>query len=121
MEALEIQAFTYEERHDLIPDLAAAFGHCGGWILDRKTLSPSNVEFLIEFQLRLVLDLYGAIVATGVELTRSGHEVLTELCIRRKHSTLTAESGQIITIRLEIRFLDDLTMQSVLASGCGLA
>jgi len=57
----------------------------------------------------------------SVELTRSGHEVLTELCIRRKHSTLTAESGQIITIRLEIRFLDDLTMQSVLASGCGLA
>jgi hypothetical protein len=121
MEAFDIQAFTYEERYGLLPELAAAFSHCGGWILDRRTLSTTNIEFRLEIQLRSILDLYAAIVATGVELTRSGHEALTELCTRRKHSSLTAEGGQIVAIRLEIQFLDDLTLHSVLASGCGLA
>jgi hypothetical protein len=120
MEALEIQAFTYEDRYGLLPELASAFSHCGGWILDRQTLSPTNIEYRLEIQLRAIIDLYAAIVATGVELTRSGHETLTELCTRRKHSPLTAEN-QTLTLRLEIQFLDDLTLHSVLASGCGLA
>ena len=121
MESLDIQAFTYEQRHGLLADLTAAFANCGGWMLERKTLSPTNMEFRVEIQLRAVLDLYAAIVATGVELTRSGHEALTELCTRRRHLRLTAELGQIVSIRLEIAFLDDMTLHSLLASGSGLA
>ncbi len=121
MESLDIQAFTYEQRHGLLPLLTAAFSNCGGWILERRTLSPSHMEFRVELQLRAVLDLYAAIIATGVELTRSGHETLTELCTRRKHLHVTADLGQIVAIRLEITFLDDVTLHSLLASGSGLA
>jgi hypothetical protein len=121
MQSLDIQAFTYEQRHGLLPDLTAAFSNCGGWILERKTLSPTNMEFRVEIQLRAVLDLYAAIVSTGVELTRSGHETLTELCTRRQHLRLAAELGQIVALRLEINFLDDITLHSLLASGSGLA
>jgi hypothetical protein len=121
MEALDIQAFTYEQRHGLLSDLTFACTNCGGWILDRKTLSPTNMEFKIEIQLRAILDLYAAIISTGVELTRSGHEALTELCTRRKHLSLSAELGQIVAIRLEIAFLDDITLHSLLAAGSGLA
>jgi hypothetical protein len=121
MQALDIQAFTYEQRHGLLADLTAAFSNCGGWILERKTLSPSNMEFSVEIQLRSILDLYAAIASTGVELTRSGHETLTELCTRRKHLHLAAELGQIIAIRLEIAFLDDITLHSLLSAGSGLA
>jgi hypothetical protein len=121
MESLDIQAFTYEQRHGLLPLLTAAFSNCGGWILERRTLSPSHMEFRVELQLRAVLDLYAAIIATGVELTRSGHETLTELCTRRKHLRVTADLGQIVAIRLEITFLDDVTLHSLLASGSGLA
>jgi hypothetical protein len=121
MHSLDIQAFTYEQRHGLLPDLTAAFTNCGGWILERKTLSPSNIEFRIEIQLRAILDLYAAIIATGVELTRSGHEALTELCTRRKHLRITTDLGQIVTIRLELSFLDDVTLHSLLAGGSGLA
>src|ERR1700722_10636272 len=85
MESLNIQAFTYEQRNGVLRDLASACTNCGGWILDRKTLSPTNMEFQIEIQLRTILDLYAAIISTGVELTRSGHEALTELCTRRTH------------------------------------
>jgi hypothetical protein len=121
MQSLDIHAFTYEQRHGLLPDLTAAFTHCGGWILERKTLSPTNMEFRIEIQLLAVLELYASIVAAGVELTSSGHKAFTELCSRRKHQHVTAELGQIVAIRLEISFLEDITLHSLLASGSGLA
>ena len=119
MESLEIKAFTYEQRYGLLPELVTAFSSSGGWIHDRKTLSPTNMEFRIEIQLRAVLDLYAAILATGVELTRSGHVAFTELCTRRRHLRLTTD--QIVTLRLEITFLDDVTLHSLLASGSSLA
>ena len=121
MQSLDIQGFTYEQRHGLLPDLTVAFSNCGGWVIERKTISPTNMEFRVEIQLLAVLDLYAAIVATGVELTRAGHEALTELCTRRQHLRLAAELGQIVAIRLEISFLDDITIHSLLASGSGLA
>jgi hypothetical protein len=121
MQSLDIQGFTYEQRNGLLPDLTSAFSNCGGWIIERKTISPTNMEFRVEIQLRSALDLYAAIVATGVELTRSGHEALTELCSRRKHLQMAAELGQIVAIRMEISFLDDVTLHSLLAGGAGLA
>jgi len=121
MQSFDIQGFTYEQRHGLLPDLTTAFSNCGGWVLERKTLSPTNMEFRVEIQLLAVLDLYAAIVAAGVELTRSGHESLTELCTRRKHLHMAAELGQIVSIRLEISFLDDITIHSLLSTGSGLA
>lgn len=121
MQSLDIQAFTYEQRSGVLPDLTAAFSDCGGWLLARKTLSPTNMEFRVEIQLRAIVDFYAAIVSSGVELTRSGHETLTELCTRRRHRRLAAELGQIVALRLEITFLDDVTLQSLLASGSGLA
>ena len=121
MQSLDIQAFTYEQRFGLLPTLTSAFTHCGGWVLERKTLSPTNMEFRLEIQLDAILDLYAGIIATGVELTRSGHDSLTELCVRRKHVRTTADLGQIVAIRLEINFLDDVTLHSLLASGGGLA
>jgi hypothetical protein len=121
MHSLDIHGFTYEQRHGLLPTLTTAFSNCGGWMLERKTLSPNHMEFRVEIQLRAVLDLYAAMVATGVELTRTGHESLTELCNRRRHLKLATELGQVLTIRLELNFLDEVTLHSLLASGSSLA
>ena len=121
MEPLDIQGFTYEQRHGLLTDLTGVFWNCGGWVLERRNLSPSNVEFRVEIQLRAALDLYAALVATGFELTRSGHEALTALCTRSRHSRITAELGQTVVLRLEITFLDDLTVNSVLRCARGLS
>ena len=121
MQSLDIQSFTYEQRDRLLPSLTAAFGVCGGWVLERNTLSPTNMEFRLEIQLRAVLDLYAALVATGVELTRSGHEGLTGLCTRRKHLGIVVDLGQIVAIRLEISFLDEISLHSLLGSGCRVA
>jgi hypothetical protein len=121
MAPLDIQGYTYEQRHGLLADLTAVFSNCGGWVLGRKNLSPSNVEFRVEIQLGAALDLYAALVATGFELTRSGHEALTVLCTRRRHSRITAELGQTVVLRLEIRFLEDIALNSLLRCAYGLS
>jgi hypothetical protein len=115
MQLLDIQGFSYEERHGLIPTLTSAFADCGGWVLDRKTLSPTTIEFRLEIQLRAVVDLYSSVLASGLELTRAGHLGLTHLCTCRKNLCTPAELGQIVSIRLEISFLEDATLQSVFA------
>jgi hypothetical protein len=114
MQTLDIQSFSYEERQGVLPTLALAFADCGGWILDRKTLSPTTLEFRLEIQLRAALDLYASLIACGLELTRSGHLTLTDLCTCRKHLSGVADLGQVIAIRLEISFLEDITLHSLL-------
>jgi len=121
MQALEIQGFTYENRQRVINALTTAFGVSGGWIVERRPISANNTEFRVEIQLRSILDLYAAVLATGVELTRSGHETFTELCTRRKHMRITAELGQLILLRVEVSFLEDVTLHSVLSSNSGVA
>ena len=121
MQTLDIQGFSYEERQGLLPTLTTAFSDCGGWILDRKTLSPSMMEFRLEIQLRAAVDLYASIVASGLELTRAGHLALTELCACRRHQAATADLSNIVSIRIEISFLDDMTLHSLLMTGAPLA
>jgi hypothetical protein len=113
MQSLDIQGFSYEERHGLLPTLTTAFADCGGWILERKTLSPTTMEFRIEIQLRAVVDLYSSVLASGLELTRAGHLGLTHLCTCRKNLSTPTDLGKIVAIRLEISFLEDATLQSV--------
>ncbi len=121
MESIDIQAFTYEYRPVRLDELTTVVGNCGGWIVERKALSPTNMEFRIELQLRAVVDMYAGILGTGVELTRPGHENLTELCTRRKHRSITAALGETISLRLEINFIDEGVLHSLLSSDTNLS
>jgi hypothetical protein len=115
MQSLDIQGFSYEERHGLLTALTSAFADCSGWILDCRTLSPSSMEFRIEIQLRAVIDLYSSNIGSGLELTRAGHLGLTHLCTCRKNLSAPAGLGQLVTIRIVISFLEDAVLPSVFA------
>jgi hypothetical protein len=121
MQSLDIQGFSYEERHGLLPTLTSAFAECGGWVIGRRTISPNSMEFRLEIQLRSVVDLYASIVSSGLELTRSGHLGLTDLCTCRKNLSATADLGQVVSVRLEISFLEDITLHSFLITGNSFA
>jgi hypothetical protein len=121
MQTLDLHGYSYQDRQGLLPSLTKAFNHCGGWVLDRKTLSASSMEFKLEIQLRGVIELYGSLVAAGVELTRTTHATLTGLCTCRQHVAQVGEPNQVICIRLELNFLEDVTLHSLLMTGSGLA
>lgn len=121
MTTLDLQGYSYQDRQGLLPILNAAFTQSGGWVLERKTLSASAIEFQIEIQLRAIVALYASLVASGVELTRSTHATLTDLCTCRLHLALTAPPNQILSLRLELNFLEDVTLHSLLMTGSGSA
>ena len=121
MQTHDLQGYSYEDRQGLLPTLTSAFTECGGWVLGRKTTSASSTEFRLEIQLHAIVELYSSLMATGVELTRSTHDTLTALCTSRKHIALSRQPSQVVSIRLEVNFLEDVTLHSLLMTGSGLA
>jgi len=127
-ETLDLRGYSYIDRQGLLPNLTTAFTQCGGWVLERKTTSATTIEFRIEIQLRSIVELYSSLVAAGVELTRNTHSLLTDLCtcrhnLSRSHAPAATRSqpGQILTLRLELSFLEDVTLHSLLMTGSSLA
>ena len=121
MESLEIQSFSYDDRAGLLPVLLTALADGGGWVIDRRTVSANMVRLSVEAQLRSIVELYGAIVAAGLELTRSSHLALTDLCTCRRNAAAAVDLGQIVSLRLEISFLEEITLHSLLTSGASPA
>lgn len=125
-QTVELQGYSYQECQGLLPTLTSAFTHAGCWVLERKTTSPSTMEFRIEIQLRAIPDLYASLVGAGVELTRGTHTMLTDLCTCR-HFAYTQPvpsailTSDVITLRLALSFLEDVTLHSLLMTGSGLA
>ncbi len=120
-QTLEIHGYFYGERATLLPQLTLALTHCGGWVLERRTLSPTTMEVRFELQLSEVVELYGALAGLGLELTRDAHTLLTDMCTCRKHSRQATYGMQVLTLRLEIHFMADVTLHSILMTGSGLA
>ena len=118
---LSLKSFTYQDRRIILPALADAMNHSGCWVLERKALSLTQMGCRFEIQLRSVLELYSALIAAGLELTRGSHIDLTALCTLRQHNPTPADLGRVVDIRLEISFLEELDLKSFLTPGAALA
>jgi hypothetical protein len=117
----DLQGYSYEDRQGVLSTLISAFTQCGGWVLERKTTSASAMEFRIEIQLQGIVELYALLVGTGLELTRATHDTLTALCTSRQYLLGLQQPNRVISIRLELNFLEDVTLHSLLMTGSGLA
>ncbi len=102
-----------------MPALTTAVSLCGAWIVERKTLSATMMEVRMEVQLRTIVDLYAALLSAGIEFGRDGHQALADQCTRRKHMGPSGEA--LLAIRMEVAFLDDVTLHSLLMSGTSVA
>ena len=116
----DLHAYSYEDRHGMLPCLTSAFTQSGGWVLERKTTSATTMQFRFEIQLDSIVDLYAQLVATGVEFTRATHALLTELCTCRRHVVRSGRANQVLTLSLELSFLEDVTLHSLLTTGSGM-
>ena len=117
----DLYGYSYDDRHGLLPTLTTAVTEAGGWVLERKTVSATSLQFRVEIQMYGIEELYAALMGTGIELTRTTHAVLTELCTRRRYQERGGQRGQVVTLNLELSFLEDLTLHSVMTTGTALA
>ena len=80
--------------------------------VQQNDLQPEPVELRLELQVRALVDIYAALVSSGVELTREAHLVLTERCTCRQFQPNRKSMANILSIRLEIAFLADITVEA---------
>jgi len=120
MQSLDLQGYSYCDRYSVLLTLTNSLTDSGAWITERNTVSPAITELRLEIQLRSVIELYIALMETGLELTRAAHDALTDLWTC--HNNLDASSGSnVINVRLEVNFLEDVTLHSLLMTGAGIA
>ncbi len=75
-------------------------------------MAAHALELTIELQVRALLDVYAALVSSGVELTRAAHMLLTERCVCRHYQRSRAGLATILSIQLEIAFLANLPLEN---------
>lgn len=100
--AIHLQAIALEEPDRLIRMLSGLIISSGGWVLSRASGDGGAVRLLFEFERHACLDIYGGLVGTGLELTRTGHLRFTELC-QCTRSSLRDCGAEIASIDLEIQ------------------
>ncbi|ADV81594.1 hypothetical protein [Terriglobus saanensis] len=111
MSPIALQGFSYRESSVLLYSLVSAISRSGGWVLEKKALAGRGIALRVEVQSRDMLDLYAALLAAGLELTRWSHLALAERCTCRQHLTSPENQRQVIPLCLNISFLNDTSMR----------
>ena len=99
---------SFEDHQEFVPILLETMASCGCWLLKRRELEPNATELNFEVLLRSVFELYGGILSCGVELSRDSHTRMKSLCTVRDHNPHHATRRRVLTIRLELIFMDEL-------------
>ncbi len=100
--ALRLHAVSAEEPQHLVQFLTGAILGCGGRVLSRGTNDHGTVNLFFEFERQACMDMYSMLIASGVELSQSGHVHLTELC-RCTRSRQPQCATEIASVDLEIQ------------------
>jgi hypothetical protein len=115
--ATEMKATYIGEPAQLVPTLTGAILGCGGWVLSRGANDAGTVNILFEFERQACVEIYTLLAAAGVELSRSGHIWLTELCQCTRNNRQNC-GAEIVSVELEIQ---TFPQQMTLGSRPGLA
>ncbi len=109
--AMQMSALSMEEPNRLAKTLTGAILGCGGWVLSRGATDTGAVNLLFEFERRACVEIYSVLVATGLDLSQSGHIRFTELC--QCTALNPKECGSdIASVDLEIQTLPPAQVQS---------
>ncbi|WP_158789637.1 hypothetical protein [Granulicella sp. L46] len=113
---------SFEDHQEFVPILLETMASCGCWLLQRRELPPNATELSFELLLRSVFELYSGLLSCGVELSRDSHTRMKSLCTVRDHNPHRARRRRVLTVRLELIFVDEPDCPSDLAQiATGLA
>ena len=100
--ALELTAVSSVEPSQLVRIVTGAILGCGGWVLTRSTTDSGRVTILFEFERQACVEIYTLLIAAGIELSRSGHLRMTELCQCTRSQSVDC-GAEIASIELEVQ------------------
>jgi hypothetical protein len=105
---IKLRGHTYEDHREIVPVLLDTMAGCGCWLLNQRVVSPTATELSFELMLRSVFELYSGLLSSGVDLTRDSHIRMKSLCTVRDHNPHHSKRRRILTVRLELIFMDEL-------------
>ena len=79
-DVLYLTALLHEEQSLVVPRLSGLLPDCGAWIRSRSYVEPGNARLVFEFPRDICVEVYSALVSVGLQLSRTSHMSLTELC-----------------------------------------
>jgi hypothetical protein len=100
--SIQVRAVSAEEPARLVQSLTGAIKGCGGWVLSRGTNAAGMINLLFEFERQACIEIYSVLIASGLELSQSGHIHFTELC-RCTRNQEPACGVEIASVDLEIQ------------------
>lgn len=116
--AIQMRAISAEEPGRLVRRLTGAILGCGGWVLCRGANDAGTATMLFEFERHACVDIYGVLIAAGLELSANGHTRFTELCqCTRLRSSETGK--EIASIELEIQTVPSVPLNGFSSSCAG--
>jgi hypothetical protein len=99
---MQMRAVSMVAPGRLVQTLTGAILGCGGWVLSRGADDRGAVNLVFEFERQACVDIYSLLIASGLELSQSGHLRFTELCQCTR--LRTEECGaEIASVELEIQ------------------
>lgn len=96
---LGLTATSADNPPHLLCSLTADVVSSGAWVLSRSLPGSDTVEMSFEFARSASLEIYTALIAAGLELSRDAHISMTELCQCTK-DLLATKAFDIARIRL---------------------
>jgi len=99
---IEMTATSIDNPVRLARFLTGAILACGGWVLTRGTNDSGEMHILFEFERHACVEIYGLLVASGLELTAAAHSEFTELC-RCTRAGTEQRGREIASIYLEVK------------------
>jgi hypothetical protein len=118
---IHLRGRSFEDHQEIVPVLLDTMASCGCWLLERRELPPNATEFSFELLLRSVFELYSGLLSCGVELSRDSHTRMKSLCTVRDHNPHRARRRRVLTVRLELIFVEEPdcpTDLAQIATGC---
>jgi hypothetical protein len=104
--ALKMNAISVGEPVRLVKRLTGAILGCGGWVLCRGANELGMVKIVFEFERQACVDIYGVLIAAGLEISQNGHIRFTELCQCTRNQQRDC-GAEIATVELEIQTLSE--------------
>ncbi|MGD0647044.1 MAG: hypothetical protein ABR971_03545 [Acidobacteriaceae bacterium] len=104
---VELRGRSFEDHQEFVPVLLETMASCGCWLLKRRELPPNVSELKFELLLRSVFELYSGLLSCGIELSRDSHIRMKSLCTVRDHNPHRARRRRVLTIRLELIFVEE--------------
>ena len=107
--AVQVQSCFRGDQEDLLQTLDETFEVCNAWVLERRLASECTLELSFELHVSQSLELYGRLMAAGLQLTRASHIALTGLCasdLRRTGQLLLPTA--VVELQLALTFLEDM-------------